>query len=406
MGAVQHLCQPTSGAVVLARVKAECRHQAQHQPFTSARRIVDTVLRNAVPTDQPLCIPAPDLLARNVNRQRQIGRPSHPQDLSFDINMDALPDNFFIADIMVNNRRHLIFATNHQLHLLKRAKNWYVDATFKVIRKPFYQLFSIHAFITSDGENMKQVPLVFVVMSGKRTTDYRAIFTWIKDNVGELRLKSITCDFEKAVWLAVKKVFSEDIEIHGCLYHWEQSIFRKIQELGLVSTYCMKKRTYNFCKALMALPYLPADWIESIFQQIASKDVNDKLRLLLDYIEHQWINNATFIRTSWSVYQRPFRTNNDVEGWHHRFNLNSNNTGLNLYKLIELLHDEAQDVALNCELLSNGIVLRRQRKTHVNLHLRIHKAWNQFASGDITAKQLMTKCRHISQGRFPLNNPQ
>ena len=152
----------------------------------------------------------------------------------------------------------------------------------------------------------------------------------------------------------------------------------------------------------MALPYLPTEWIEPIFQQIAVKELNAKLRCLVDYIDRQWIHHRTFTTNSWTIYKRPFRTNNDVEGWHHRFNLASNNTGLNLYKLIQLLNEEAQDVALSCQLLSNGIILRRQRKAHANLHHRIHKAWDEFATGDITAKQLMNKCRHLSQGSFPL----
>ena len=60
-------------------------------------------------------------------------------------------------------QRHLMFAINRQLTLLARARTWYVDGTFHVVT----QLWSIHAFVRVDDE-MKQVPLVFVLMSSRR----------------------------------------------------------------------------------------------------------------------------------------------------------------------------------------------------------------------------------------------
>ena len=57
------------------------------------------------------------------------------------------------------------------MEFLTNAKTWYVDATFKVIKQPFTQLFSIHAFVKEDGELM-QTPLAFVVMSHRRRKDY------------------------------------------------------------------------------------------------------------------------------------------------------------------------------------------------------------------------------------------
>jgi len=43
------------------------------------------------------------------------------------------------GDIIVKpcGRRHLLFASNQQLELLTRALQWYMDATFWVVKKPF-----------------------------------------------------------------------------------------------------------------------------------------------------------------------------------------------------------------------------------------------------------------------------
>jgi len=74
----------------------------------------------------------------------------------------------------VNGRRHLVFATAEQLVHLGRAKTWYIDGTFKLVRHPFTQLLTINAFVRKD-DHAKQVPLVFALMSGKKKKDYRAV---------------------------------------------------------------------------------------------------------------------------------------------------------------------------------------------------------------------------------------
>ena len=56
--------------------------------------------------------------------------------------------------IFIMNSLLLTFCHNEydrQLDILASSKVWYMDGTFKIIRKPFTQMFSIHAFLrTSD----------------------------------------------------------------------------------------------------------------------------------------------------------------------------------------------------------------------------------------------------------------
>jgi len=112
--------------------------------------------------------------ARMANRVRGKQRPEQPTDLEFTIDDRHVPEGFLRADVRVKDRRHLVFANDQQVALLSKAKTWYVDATLRVVNTPFTQLFSVHGCVKSGG-SVKQVPLVMVVMSGKKAKDYSKV---------------------------------------------------------------------------------------------------------------------------------------------------------------------------------------------------------------------------------------
>lgn len=132
------------------------------------------VLLNEVGDEPCPALSKPDHLARAANRVRQSTRPQDPLDLDFQLCQEHVPDGFLKADIKKHGKRHIILATDQQLEHLSKAKTWYIDGTFKLVKRPFQQLFTINAFVRTD-DHAKQVPLVFVMMSGRKKKDYRAV---------------------------------------------------------------------------------------------------------------------------------------------------------------------------------------------------------------------------------------
>ncbi|KAK2147495.1 hypothetical protein LSH36_550g03000 [Paralvinella palmiformis] len=144
---------------------------------SSASSIVNDALSSLLPTNVPTdSLPQPSSSMRKCNRLRHKHRPVDPDRLDFEIELSAITDDFLRADLHVGNKRHLVFYNDRLLHLLSSAKKWYADGTFKSVGTPFVQLWTIHVFI-SNGDSVKQLPIVFVLMSGKSAEDYKSVLS-------------------------------------------------------------------------------------------------------------------------------------------------------------------------------------------------------------------------------------
>ena len=303
----------------------------------------------------------------------------------------ALPENFLRADIKVGNRRHLVFYNDQLLDLLKAAKEWYVDGTFKSVGAPFVQLWSIHVFI-SHGDSVKQVPVLYSLMSGKSTEDYKVILEHISTS-NALEIQSVVMDFENASWNAFRDIFPE-ANRKGCHFHWTQALWRKVQALGLVVAYNTNAQVQKFIRRLMCLPFLPHEHIRPTFASILALDtaqnhMSPVLRQFLDYIQTQWIFSSVWPPAAWSMFDRSIRTNNDCEGWHRRLNSKIRRHNLPMYQLVEVIHKEAQFVDIQAQFLADDKLTRHIRKKPRTDQARILSAWQKFKSNDCTSKDLL-----------------
>ena len=141
-----------------------------------------------------------------------------------------IPDGFFHSDDKVRGRRHFILPVTsyQQLQFLAWAKSWYIDGTFKLCRQPFTQLPIINVSIKHE-DLAKQVPLLFILMSGRKKNNHCKIFKQLLEIlVSAPATEQITLDFETAVWAALKKVMPQ-AKLQGCMFHWTQALRGKVR---------------------------------------------------------------------------------------------------------------------------------------------------------------------------------
>ena len=98
------------------------------------------------------------------------------------------------------------------------------------------------------------LPLVYALLSSKSEEEYKAVFDAVNSQAGRFCLQdfepdSIMSDFEFAILNAAEDVFP-DIQMSCCFFHLKQSVFRKIQDLGLQRAYndATDSSVRDFCK--------------------------------------------------------------------------------------------------------------------------------------------------------------
>ena len=65
-------------------------------------------------------------LAYRVNHHQRILRPQDPQTLDFQLDLNHVDDGFVRGDIHVQQKRHIVVASDYQMELLCNATRWYL----------------------------------------------------------------------------------------------------------------------------------------------------------------------------------------------------------------------------------------------------------------------------------------
>lgn len=107
------------------------------QPGRSANLIVEDIMLQEFETKNgKMALAKSRNVNQSLNRARANTRAKHPKDLNFDLNLDAAPSNFKVAEVFVGKGkrgvRHLIMYSPEQLAILATSRSIYGDGTFKM----------------------------------------------------------------------------------------------------------------------------------------------------------------------------------------------------------------------------------------------------------------------------------
>lgn len=98
---------------------------------------------------------------------------------------------------------------------------------------------------------------------------------------------------------------------HGCYFHYCQSLYKQIQQLGLSTAYLQDESIRLSCRTTMALALLPIQYVEDA-AQLLEDDYIPEMGDSFKYFRYQWLNRVP--PRYWNVSMLDFRTNNFAEG--------------------------------------------------------------------------------------------
>ena len=155
-----------------------------------------------------------------------------------------------------------------------------------------------------------------------------------------LNPNSIMVDFELAAIRAFQNTFLA-ATITGCMFHFGQCIWRKLQAEGFSERYRNEPDFAILVKQLLALAFVPPHYVIDLFEQLLEDPAYREIDVICDYMEDNFIGRLRRARRGpprfsiqlWSQFSRVIhklpRSNNAIEGWHK--NYNRNNTALNFF---------------------------------------------------------------------------
>jgi hypothetical protein len=222
-----------------------------------------------------------------------------------------------------------------------------IDGTFKSVPHDFFQLLTISGFVFG-----KSYSLIYVLMSDKSQVSYEKVFLKIREMTG-LNMHVVLIDYEIALQKALIKVFVNS-QIHGCIFHHGQAIWRNLQSRNLTNQYRSDKSFSVLIKNILSLVFVPTEYIFDYFLHIKNKIKFEGYDILLEsfinYYENTYISKTDSLCEKEARYKQDFlsvfplvfnslpRTTNSLESFHSTLNFEAHVSHVNIGKFMEIIY--------------------------------------------------------------------
>ena len=252
----------------------------------------------------------------------------------------CLVNNKFINPIKNRVEHYIIFSSKYNMTFLSKASYIFIDATFKVSPKNFFQLLNILVFIQ---DHNFVYPIMHVLMSNKSFISYQKILKDIKIfsdnyniNIDEKNIRFI-CDFEKSLIKSINTEFSKS-KLNGCFFHYVKALWKKAKILGLTK-FNLLKNTKIIIFGMKIYPFILQKNKEIFIKEIYdyANSIDNSYKNFTNYFKKNWefSNFLNFdVITNGEIANR---TNNYVESFHNKLNRIVEIPHPRIYILIEKL---------------------------------------------------------------------
>jgi hypothetical protein len=298
-----------------------------------------------------------------------------------------------------------MFGSEWSLKFLSLCTQVHADGTFNTRPLLFAQIYIIFGF-----DNGYMVPCIYCLTTKFDKILYKKIFNHIITLCANINLtfspQRFTSDFELAAIQACKSTF-RNVKISACFFHYSQSIWRKVQELGLSRLVSSSRRELdndehkkadNWIQGAIGLALIPPTLVETTWVQLMDEYTPNEHRTATefnDYLVSTYVQDgsARFDVDIWNVYEailnrRP-RTNNHVEGYNRRMKAEFP-IHPHIYQFIDVLRNEHEYQHHLAE--ESQVHLRSRKKIHDEIDAKLAMLHEEHKNKQISDVQLAIRC--------------